>query len=82
MDEQQRQEIARRLRTRGVNLPCPRCGETDFAVLDGFLNESLQEDFTVFEIHGQTLPTAVTVCSNCGFLAEHVLGILGRSDNS
>jgi ribosomal protein S27AE len=65
------------LKERGVTAPCPRCGNLNFAIVDGFFNQPLQQDFNALVIGGRSLPTVVTACSRCGFLAQHALGALG-----
>ena len=80
MDESKRNEIIEKLREKGANRPCPRCGNTTFSIIDGYFNQTIQDDFSGFLIGGQSIPSAITACNNCGYLAQHALGILGLLD--
>lgn len=78
MDEVRRKEIAKALTERGATLPCPRCGNTSFSIVDGYFNQSLQSEISgALTIGGPTIPAVVTACNRCGFLASHALGVLG-----
>jgi ribosomal protein S27AE len=80
MDEltaEQKQAIITALQARGVRLPCPRCGSTNFALLGGYFNQTLQSQLGGLVIGGVSVPSAVTACSQCGFLSQHALGALG-----
>jgi ribosomal protein S27AE len=78
MDEEQRKQIAKALVDRGVNRPCPRCGNTSFSIVDGYFNPSLQRELSgALIIGGPTVPTVITACNRCGFLSQHALGVLG-----
>lgn len=76
------QEILHALQVKGVNKPCPRCGNTQFTLLEGFFNQPLAADLSAASgvmafSHGPTVPSVVTACTNCGFLSQHALGVLG-----
>lgn len=73
-EEQKR--IVEILTKKGVKLPCPRCGNNHFVVQEGFLNPPLAEKVGDIILGGKTIPTIVTFCSNCGFLSQHVAGVL------
>jgi len=70
-------EIVRILTERGAILPCPRCGRKEFSLEDGFIFNTLQSDFGVYNIGGSGIPSIVTVCRNCGFMSQHAIGVLG-----
>lgn len=72
-----RNEIKAALEERGVMRPCPRCSHPHFAILDGYFNQTVQTDLSGFQIGGKAIPSAVTVCNNCGFFSQHALGTLG-----
>lgn len=74
---EQRQKILEALEKAGVKLPCPRCTNQDFALLDGYLNNLVQAEVGGFVIGGPSVPSVVVVCSRCGYLAQHALGVLG-----
>ena len=76
MDPQRRTELIQKLNDKGAKLPCPRCGNEDFAVLDGYSTPNIVAEYSQFQLAGRTLPSVITVCSNCGFVALHALGAL------
>ena len=59
------------------NPRCPMCGGNNFSIIDGYLNPIIQpsekESLTIG--HG-AIPCAATLCTQCGFLSYHALGIL------
>ncbi len=85
LDEKQKQEIIGKLNQRftrnGNPLKCPMCGDHQFTLTDAYLNHTLQNDLTSFSLGGQSIPTIGIVCTNCGFLSQHVLGIIGSLPN-
>ena len=78
-----REEVARIIRQRGVNLPCHRCGSTTFTVVDGYSRLVLQDEITTsIVLGGNTVPVALVGCSNCGAITPHALGALGLLPNA
>ena len=78
MDQDKKNKIITLLKERGVSLPCPRCGNTKFGLIDGYINPSLGKEITAgLIIGGATLPSVATVCEKCGFVSHHALGALG-----
>ncbi len=76
MDQKKLDEIVRALIAKGVNKPCPRCGNDKFTVVgDGLVQ--LQEDPTVFAVGGPAVPTVIVACDNCGYVSQHAKGSLG-----
>jgi ribosomal protein S27AE len=77
MDQNAKQQIIAELEKRGATAPCPRCGNSNFILMDGFLNNPLQTELTgSLILGGPTVPSIVTVCSKCGFMSQHALGAL------
>lgn len=75
--EEFKQRVINRLRDRKVRGECPMCGNRNFALLDGYLNHSLQTDLSMgMVLGGPSIPTVAIACSNCGFISEHALGAL------
>lgn len=73
-----RDKIAELLTDRGATKPCHRCGNSQFTVLDGYSNVSLQEDFNSgIIIGGVTIPVTYVACNNCGAITGHAVGALG-----
>lgn len=78
LSEKDKQRIADELTKRGATRACPRCGQSQFTVLDGYFNHPIQGELSGnLVIGGPSIPVAVVVCNNCGFLSEHALGALG-----
>jgi len=73
----QKQEIIKALERAGAKLPCPRCGNSRFTLLDGYFNQPIQSEVAGLVLGGLSVPSAVVVCTQCGFLSQHALGALG-----
>ena len=65
------------LKKRGVILPCPRCGNTNVQLIDGYFNQPVSSAIGKIELGGPIVPSIITACVNCGFLSQHALGIIG-----
>jgi ribosomal protein L37E len=77
ISEQKKQEIIKVLEERGAKLPCPRCGNNSFTLLDGYFNQTIQTDFKGMVLGGPSVPSVVVACTRCGYLSQHALGALG-----
>lgn len=80
-------EIIKKIEEKGATQPCPRCGNNNFAIVDGYLNQSVQKEISGgLIIGGPSIPSVAVVCSNCGFISQHALGSLGllptKDDNN
>jgi hypothetical protein len=73
----QKDAIIKALADRGANLPCPRCGNEAFTLLDGYFNQIIQEQPKGIVLGGRTIPSVVVACKRCGYLAQHAVGVLG-----
>ncbi len=76
LSQQFKDRIIQRLDEKAPNVRCPMCGNNNFILVDGLAKHTLQRKNS-YEIGGRSLPCALTVCTNCGFLAEHAIGLLG-----
>ena len=74
-----RQNVIRALAEHGATLPCPRCGDNGWNVLDSYISNSLTLDVQKVVIGGPVLPTVAVICTKCGFLAEHLAASLDLS---
>lgn len=75
--EEFKQRVIKRLQDRHVRGACPMCGNSSFALLDGYMNHPLQTDLSMgMVLGGPSIPTVAIACSNCGFISEHALGAL------
>lgn len=73
-------KIAEALEKSGLNLPCPRCGNEDFFIADGYIVHILQENSFKHSLEGAGLICVAVICQKCGFISEHSLGTLGIVD--
>jgi predicted RNA-binding Zn-ribbon protein involved in translation (DUF1610 family) len=71
------QEIAQKLSKKIVKIQCPMCGHNKFILTDGYFNHSVQANTNHISIGGPSVPTIAIICSNCGFVSQHAIGILG-----
>lgn len=76
MDKQRLDNIVAALNTKGVTLPCPRCGKRKFSVI-GESSILIQDDPNTYSIGGPGIPTAIVACDNCGYVTQHSTVRLG-----
>lgn len=72
--------IIARLEENGANLPCPRCGNEDFTLSDGYTIIPVRGDIKGITIGGRAIPCVMTVCDRCGYVSMHALGSLELMD--
>lgn len=77
MSEVKKKEIIKALDDRGARLPCPRCGNQQFTLIDGYFNQTVQPELKGLVLGGPSIPSVVVACNKCGFLSQHALGALG-----
>jgi len=77
LTQEEKDKIVQALKDKGATRACPRCGEPNFTLIDGYFSHFLQRQLGGMTIGGPSIPTAVVACSRCGWLAEHALGGLG-----
>ena len=75
--QDQKDKIIKALMERGANLPCPRCGNNAFTLLDGYFNQIIQNEPKGIVLGGRTIPSIVIACKRCGYLSQHAVGMLG-----
>jgi hypothetical protein len=82
--KEERERIGGILTSKGVTLPCHRCGQRQFAIA-GYSARRIQDSTdglgTVL-LGGPSLPIVVVVCNTCGAISEHALGTLGMMPKS
>jgi hypothetical protein len=74
LTEEQRQTLASELGKRSAALPCPRCANPYFTIMDGVHNLGLSGGVGYRDFGA--IPAAVTICNRCGFIALHALTVL------
>jgi predicted nucleic-acid-binding Zn-ribbon protein len=74
----QKRTITAALLEAGATRPCPRCGSEHFKLLDGYVMEFTQTQLRnmVVGSHNRFV-TVASMCTQCGFLAQHALESLG-----
>ena len=77
ISDREKKEILKALEERGAKLPCPRCGNQSFTVIDGYFNQTIQTALKGMVLGGPSVPSVVVVCNRCGYLSQHALGVLG-----
>ena len=79
IEEARKNEIVKALEERGATRPCSRCGNESFQLFDGYsmvlVNRNLNA--ALFIATDNFIPSIVVVCTNCGYLSQHSLGVLG-----
>ena len=58
--------VLKKLTEKGAVRDCPRCGNKTFSIIDGYFNQTLQNDLNGFVIGGPSVPAVVVACNNCG----------------
>lgn len=76
LNNDQKKIIAEALTKRKLGMICPMCQNKSFIMADGYFNNNMQTDFSSFSIGGPAIPTIAIICSNCGFVSQHALGVL------
>jgi len=77
MEKEEKEKIIKKLTEKEALQPCPRCRRNSFTLIDGYFNQTIQNNFQGLVIGGTSVPTIIVVCENCGYLSQHALGALG-----
>lgn len=77
LSQDQKNRIIAALEKAEAKLPCSRCGNQSFTLLDGYFNQPVQTELGGLVLGGPSVPSVVVVCSRCGHLSQHALGALG-----
>lgn len=80
LSESEKKEIINSLNKKGVRIHCPMCEHKNFIIADGYFNHPMQSNLEGVSFGGPSIPTIAIVCSNCGFISQHALGVLGLLD--
>lgn len=79
--QEKKEQIIRVLNERfqknGKPLHCPMCAHPHFTIADAYLRNGLQEDLGAVHLGGPAIPTVAVICTNCGFVSQHAIGVLG-----
>jgi hypothetical protein len=70
--------VASLLSQKGMRVNCPACGSLDRNILSVFSTLTASDEApNPIGLGNRTLPAAVVVCNNCGFISFHSLIALG-----
>ena len=77
ISKEMKEKITQTLSEKGVK-KCPMCENRSFTLLDGYSNLPIAGDISgALIVGGQVIPSTVIVCTNCGYISQHALGIMG-----
>ena len=83
MTDKEKKIIEKKLIEILPNPECPMCHNRQFTILDRYMVSPVQEDFRVSTgVTPKTVPALTIVCTRCGFMSQHSLGILGLLDKN
>lgn len=78
MTQNEKEKIIKALQDRLAKQPCPRCANQQFTLADGYFNQPFQNELSAgLIIGGPSIPSVVVLCTRCGFVSQHALGMLG-----
>ncbi len=79
---QNKKRILEAIVNRVPQLECPMCHHQQFTIADGYVVDSIQDDYKNIILGGRKMiPSILLVCTHCGFISKHSLGVLGLLDN-
>lgn len=71
------ENLNKKLQEKGRSYVCPICGNNNFILADGFVNDLLQDNMGGgLVIGGPSIPEIVVVCSHCGYVMKFSAGVL------
>ena len=62
---------------RRETLKCPCCKHNNFQILDGYTRRDLNENLDTIQIGGNNVPSISIICTNCGYIMDFSIGVLG-----
>ena len=80
LTEKEKLEIKEAFDKKVHNLTCPMCKHKNFTMADGYFLNTMQADINSVNLGGQAIPSVGIICSSCGFISQHALGVLGILD--
>lgn len=77
--DEERREISAALNSRGINRPCPACGQWDIALVDGYVTHYLYHSSERDADNGSaaSIRCIAIECKHCGYVTSHTLSGLG-----
>lgn len=77
ISQEKKAEIAAKLNEKLTGITCPMCHQHSFIIADGYFVNLLHDNLDSFKMGGSSIPTISIICSNCGFVSQHALGVFG-----
>lgn len=79
ISQKEKQTIIRKLNKKfsSSGIKCPMCGNIHFVIGDGYFNTFLQDNLEGLNMGGESIPSIPIICTKCGFISMHALGLLG-----
>ena len=74
---EKKQLIINKLLERISRYQCPICHNDSCTIVDGYLANTLQNDFASMQVGGSFLPSVAIVCNKCGCTSMHNAKVLG-----
>ncbi len=72
------ENLNKKLQEKGRSYVCSICGNNNFILADGFVNDLLQDNIGGgLVIGGPSIPEVAVVCSHCGYVMKFSAGVLG-----
>ena len=78
MKKVEKEEIIQQLIRKGVDRPCPRCGNDSVTLVDGYFNQTVQDDVSGFVIGGTSMGSVMAACHARGWSPEYILEEVSR----
>ncbi|MCF7889831.1 hypothetical protein K9M78_01275 [Candidatus Bipolaricaulota bacterium] len=73
-------KIRSKLVEKGAQANCPMCNNSSFQIQHLLTKLSVQSKLSEGSFRNVSLPAAVTICENCGFITLHSLTMLGLAE--
>ena len=55
---------------------CPMCHHKQFQLVEGYISTPIQPDLNGIQIGGPAIPSVAIICTRCGFISQHAVGII------
>jgi predicted nucleic-acid-binding Zn-ribbon protein len=81
LTRKERQEIVDALIEKGANLPCPRCRNKSFTLLNGYFHHIIHESDVIRNPTAPSASSVAVVCDRCGYMNFHTLTLLKKDEN-
>jgi len=77
LSKEELDKIIEELKKRGARKTCPMCGNKLFSIAPAYFVNTLQTSVSNLSLGGKSIPSIPIICTNCGFISQHAIGVLG-----